>query len=323
MQTLETPKRSEFSGMAAFYESELRPWLREKEADRRAAVTNFFLLTGSLGALALAVFLFGPFGSTNFHAALMIGLGAAALAFFLLNRTRGDIAHGLIERISGKLGFAYRSRFARPPYCATFDSLKLLPEFNREEWEDEIAGRYGGADFLTCEAHLQYKSSGKNSSIRTVFHGQLLMVDYHKRFLGRTVVVRDAGILNALTKPGAGFQRVGLASPQFEKAFEAWSTDQVEARELLDPLVLERFQELERLFDGKKIRAAFVDGKALVAVETGDRLNMGSMFAPLENPRRVGAILKALDAVFDLIDALTKPVSGRMDGAFSLSALKA
>ena len=42
-------------------------------------------------------------------------------------------------------------------------------------------------------------------------------------------------------KPGKEYSHVGLASPEFEKAFEAWSTDQVEARELLDPLVLERF----------------------------------------------------------------------------------
>ena len=66
---------------------------------------------------------------------------------------------------------------------------------------------------------------------------------------------------------------------------------QVEARDLLDPIVLERFQELERLFGGKKLRAAFDDGKIMIAIETGDRLNIGTMFAPLHGPARVEAIL--------------------------------
>lgn len=324
MRTLEIPSRAEFSALGGFYESDIAPYLALKEKDRRAAVLNFGILVGALGALAVAVFFFGPFpDGSNVQAAVMIVICAAALGTWIVNKTRSDISHGLVERVSGKLGFAYRSRFDRPGYCETFSRLKLLPAFNLESWEDEVRGKHAGSSFTMCEAHLRYKSSGKNKNIRTVFHGQLLMLEYPKRFLGKTVVVRDAGILNALMKPGSEFQRVGLASPEFEKAFEAWSTDQVEARELLDPLVLERFQELERLFKGKKLRAAFVDGVLLVAIETGDRLNMGSMFTPLEDPARVENLLAEFDVVFDLIDAVLKPVEGRMTGAFSLQQLRA
>lgn len=308
--------------MGAFYEAEIAPYLALKEKDRRAAVFNFIILTGALGVCALAVLLFGPFGEINLQVAIVIGLGAAALGTLLVNRTRDDIAHGLLERLSDRLGFAYRSRFARPDYCETFRSLKLLPDFNRESWDDEVRGARSGAGFVMCETHLQYRTSGKNNHTRTVFRGQLLILDYPKRFLGKTVVRRDAGVLNALLKPGGEFQRVGLASPEFEKAFEAWSTDQVEARELLDPLVLERFQELERLFKGKKLRAAFIDSKLLIAIETGDRLNMGSMFRPLEEPSRVERILSEFGVVFDLIDAIVKPVEGRINGAFSLDELR-
>ncbi|MEQ1929673.1 MAG: DUF3137 domain-containing protein [Parvularculaceae bacterium] len=322
MRGLEAPERSEFAAVAAFYESDLRPFLAHKEKDRRAAVVNLAILSGSLGALALAVFFFAPFGEVNLQLAIIIAVGAGAAGLALLNRTRSDIARGLLERIAGNLGFAYRAGFSRPFYCEAFSRLKLLPNFNRESWEDEVSGRRAGADFTMCEAHLRYKTSGKKSSTRTVFHGQLLMFDYPKKFMGRTVVVRDFGILNALMKPGQEFQRVGLASAEFEKAFEAWSTDQVEARELLDPLVLERFQELERLFDGKKLRAAFAEGKLLIALETGDRLNMGSMFTPLEDPARVERILKEFAAIFDLMDAVVKPVEGRMGEAFSLASLR-
>ncbi|MEQ8934984.1 MAG: DUF3137 domain-containing protein, partial [Amphiplicatus sp.] len=243
--------RPEFEGFSSYFETEISPYLKEKEAPRRAAVTNYFILIGSIGALAVAVGFFAPFGAANIQIAFILVMLGFAGATWLLNRTRTDIAHGLIERVCAKLGFAYRLKLERPVYYDMFKSLGLLPGHNREAWEDEVAGVYAGAAFTLCEAHLKMKTSnGKSSSVRTVFHGQLFLIDYPKRFLGVTVLKRDQGVFNALTKPGKAFARVGLASPEFEKAYEAWSTDQVEARDLHDPMVLERFQELERLYGG-------------------------------------------------------------------------
>lgn len=314
--------RKQFAGFDDYYASAIEPYLAEREGERRAAVTNFLILGGATAALALAMAAFGPFGPENFRAAAFIGFGGAALATWILNRARADITHGLLDLIARRLGFSYAGKFPRPDYYSRFCSLKLLPNHNREQWEDEVRGVYAGSSFVLCEARLKYKSSGKNSSTRTVFHGQLFMIDYPKRFLGRTVLLRDMGPLNRLFRPDKNFSRVGLASPEFEKAFEAWSTDQVEARDLLDPIVLERFQELERLFGGKKLRAAFDDGKILIAVETGDRLNIGTMFKPLHGPGRVETILREIDAVFDLIDVLLKRLEGRIDGAFSIDHVR-
>jgi hypothetical protein len=315
--------RAEFDGFDGYYAASIAPYLAEKEKERAAAVTNVLILGGATAALSLAFAFFGPFGDANFHAAAFLGFGGAALAMWLLNRARADITHGLLYRIAGQLGFAYTGKLDRPAYYDDFRRLKLLPNHNREEWEDEVSGAYEGNNFVLCEAHLKMKSSGKNSSVRTVFHGQLLIIDYPKRFLGSTVLLRDAGMLNALGKPGKYYSRVGLASPEFEQAFEAWSTDQVEARDLLDPIVLERFQELERLCGGKKLRAAFNGGRILIAIETGDRLNIGTMFAPLHGAERVETILAEFDAVFDLIDIVLKRLDGRIDGAFSVAHVKA
>ena len=321
--TLRLPsERAAFKGFEAFAVESIEPFLKEKETARAQTVVNVTILGAAFAAFGMALAAFGPFGEDNIQAAAFIAIGGWALCGWLLNRTRTDISHGLIELIAGRLGFTYRGAISRPDYHERFRALKLLPNHNREAWEDEIVGTHSGASFVICEANLKYKSSGKNSSTRTVFHGQLLSIDYPKRFLGRTVLLRDAGPLNALGKPGAEFSRVGLASPEFEKAYEAWSTDQVEARDLLDPLVLERFQELERLYQGKKLRAAFDQGRLLIAIETGDRLNMGSMFKSLNDPKRVETILAEFDVIFDLIDALVKQVEGRMETAFSIDNVR-
>lgn len=314
--------REEFHGFPAFFESEIAPYLREKEEARQTAVLHGGLILIGGAVAAVAAFQFAPFISGSFHVLVIIGMIVFAAAVWRVNKTRGDITSGLLERVCRKLGYAYRRDMGRPDYCAEYDRLKLFPGYNREAWEDEVRGERHGAEFTLCEAHLKYKSSGKNSSTRTVFHGQLLIIDYHKRFLGETVIRRDAGILNRFGKPGPSFQTVGIVSPKFEKIFEAWSTDQVEARDLLDPLVLERFEELDRLFDGAKLRAAFTGGKLYLALETGDKLNMGSMFAPLHGAERVERILKEFDLIYDLIDVLLKRVDNRLDGAFSVEAVR-
>ncbi len=315
--------REEFQGFEGYYRDEIGPFLSAREDSRQEAVLHAgLILIAAFFAVLAILFLFPSLGGGQIQIAFFVGFGGLALAGWRVNKTRADISSGLIERVCSKLGYRYQGKRSRPHYFHDFDRLKLMPNFNREHWEDEVQGERAGAGFTLCEAHLKYKSSGKNSSTRTVFHGQLLVIDYHKEFLGETVVKRDAGMFNRLMKPGKEFQRVGIASSKFEKIFEAWSTDQVEARELLDPLVLERFAELDRLFNGAKLRAAFSGGKLFVALEVGDKLNMGSMFKSLHAPDRVNALLKEFDLIFDLIDVIVKPASGRLSGAFSVEDIK-
>ncbi len=312
-----------YDGFPAFHALETGPYLAAREKERREAVERFYAAISIGAAGGLLFLMLGPFGAGNAKFAIFIVLGGIALGVFLLNRTRAEITHGLLDRIAAKFGFVYVAKPGRPALYDQFRRLKLLPGHNREAFEDAVSGVYNAAPFSFCEAHLEVQSSGKHKSRRTVFHGQLFAIDYPRRFLGSTVVQRDNGVLNALTKPSKEYQRVGLASPAFEKVFEAWSTDQVEARDLLDPIVLERFEELERLFGGKKIRAAFDGGKLLIAVETGDRLNIGTMFRPIEGTARVETILNEFDVIFDLIDVLLKRLDTRMSGAFSLADVKA
>ena len=60
-----------------------------------------------------------------------------------------------------------------------------------------------------------------------------------------------------------------------------------------------------------------------MALETGDKMNVGSMFKPLPGAERVETILKEFDIIFDLVDVLVKQVDGRLSGAFSVDAIKA
>ena len=213
-------ERPEFADLAAFYESNIGPWLSKKEALRREAIRNAFIAGGAFAALGLFLLLVTPGDSKITILIITIGM-ATAIGGWFISKARAQITEGLIGRIASHLGFSYRHEIARPDYFEKFQRLKFFENFNREHWEDEVKGAHDGHQFILCECHLRYKTSGKNNSTRTIFHGQLLMLDYPKEFLGVTVLRRDRGIMNRFGKPGREFHQVGLASPKFEKAYES------------------------------------------------------------------------------------------------------
>lgn len=322
MQITPPSRREEYRNLGAYYESEIAPYLRAEEQRRRSAVQQSAGVSVITFFVAVSAYWLAPFGEANFQVAFVAAVLGLSLAGALLSKARSAITAGLLERISSFFNFSYQRELARPPFVSAFDRLQLLPFYNRQAWEDQVTGVRQAADFVLCEAHLRKVTRGKKRRVKTVFHGQLLVIDYHKKFLGETVIKRDAGVFNRFMKPGAEFQRIGIVSSRFEKAFEAWSTDQVEARELLDPIVLERFEALDSLFNGAKFRAAFSDGKLYIALETGDKLNMGTMFKSLEDPARFEKILKEFDLIFDLIDLAVKRLEGPLDSAVSAAVLR-
>ena len=323
--TLQFPSdRLIYQDFVQTYENLISGYLDGQEAERRRAVNRFFAILAAGVGVGGIMLLLRPFGDDSFAAAFFAGFAGFGVAGWQLGRAENDITHGLLSRICGGLGLSYERNIGRPDYFADFKKTKLIGGFNEETWEDAVAGSHSGARFECCEAHLiQESGSGKNRSRRTVFHGQLIVIDYPKPFLGVTVLHRDRGVFNRFTKPGSEYSHVGLASGEFEKAFEAWSTDQVEARDLLDPIVLERFQELERLYGGDSLRAAFIGGRLILAIATGDRLSLGSMFKSINGVRQVETILKEFDLIFDLIDVLIKRVDRPMDGPITAAGLRA
>lgn len=309
-----------FATIDEFFQTEINPYLETNEIHRRRAIRKF---VGMLGIIFLVVgFFLTPFGGGDIQLAFFAIIAGGGLAGWILKRASSDISHGLFRLISSYFGFTYRKVLPEPPYFNAFRELKILPPYDLAEFEDEICGVYEETAFTLCEVHLKREAGSKSRTRETVFHGQLLVIDYQTKFNGETVLVRDAGILNRFGRPGKKFQRVGLASSDFEKTFEAWSTDQVEARTVLDPIVLERFLELERLFSGAKLSAAFANGRGLVCLNVGDRLNLGSMFQPLATPERVEKILAEFDLIFDLIEVLTKKIDTNLKERFRVQDLR-
>ena len=80
----------------------------------------------------------------------------------------------------------------------------------------------------------------------------------NKSFNGKTIVRKDIGLIgNWFRKTFTSLENVKLEDPTFEKRFEVFSDDQIEARYLLTVTFMERLTQLAETFGGKTIQCCF------------------------------------------------------------------
>jgi uncharacterized protein DUF3137 len=296
------------AGYQTLYKSRIEPVFQANENDRLAAVRTL-KSRGVIGAAAsltisVIVWLFaqGSFGPTI--AALIIsGVIAYAWAAAPLAAVGKRVKQSYCDGIAQAMGATYKIGDFAPPAFDRFEQWKLTPSFSRSHFEDWFAGAYKGSSYDLYEGHLEQRhtDSKGRTSYSTVFRGQLIRMHFPQQFLGVTVVRRDMGIFNVFGG-GLGLAKVGLEDPVFEKAFEVWGSDQVEARYLLQPALMQRLLDLEARMKGQKLRCAFQGGDLLVAIEGGNRFEPGDLFKPLDDPARARRIVDDIASVMRVMD---------------------
>lgn len=159
--------------------------------------------------------------------------------------------------------FVYSQLFSREP--------------DRYRSEDLVWGTAGKTKFSFSELHAEYKTvtqtkNGRQEHWHTILKGIVFNADFNKHFNGVTIVrPRDMGAaLGAWISKAmpifssSGRELVQLENPEFEKEFVTYSTDQVEARYILTPAMMERLYELNKRCS-YTISISFVDSSVFIA----------------------------------------------------------
>lgn len=316
IETLDLAHMSD-AQFAGLYRERIEPLFTAAEADRVAAVTTFRQRI-SLGApiaalLAVLTFVFFHEGIAALIVGAISGVVAYTVAYLPLQKISDRVKESSLQAIAASIGVTFNGSGGQPAYVARFRSLDLLPGFDRSHFEDFFHGERQGCAFDLCEAKLEDERTDKDGdkSYVTVFSGQIIRIAFPKQFLGVTVVKRDIGMFNALRGMGE-LKRVNLGDTTFEKAFEVYSNDQVEARYLVHPVFMERLIGLEQAFNGRKVRCGFQSGDLLIAVEGHNKFEIGDMFKPLADPARARKIVDDIAEVLRLMDAVLTAEQGAL-----------
>ena len=312
-----TADHNDFNGFSEYYEDQILTHLEIAETVRLSAVSkakrNWTIIVAIILTVAIALLIKTREPLLVLMPLVFGGVIGKIWETNAFSIVKSETKTHLVQNISQFLGWEFTEKVLQPPNIieALYENKLLTGRYDRSSFEDRIQGSAHGADFEMVEAHLEREKTddkGRKSWV-TVFRGQLIGMDFHREFLGRTVVLRDKKIFNAKKK--AGMKRVGLVDPVFEKIFEAYGTDQVEARYLLTPTFMQRLVDLETKVDGKNIRFGFIGGLLLIVVETENKFEAGSMYKPLISPERTQKILNEFSAVLDVIDGVLKPEERR------------
>ena len=306
--------------------ADVEPWLAERETRRKTAVKRFAsaVALAVIGGLAVggAVVLVGLEHPFPLIAGALFAFGAVSWGGYPLGKLRKEIKLGLNERLAGAFGLRYTAKPVSPARFDAFTSHGLVPRGDRRSFEDNFAGEAHGAEFELYEAHVEERRRSKRRTYYvTIFRGVLIRIRFPRTIEGVTLITRDKGVFNMFegwakkTFGSRNLDRIGLVDPSFEELFEVYGTDQVMARYLLTPSFMERLLKLEEALKGKNVRAVFDEtlaegageGELLIAAETGNQFEPGTLFKPLADRQRVARLHAEFSLVEDVVETVVAP----------------
>ena len=97
--------------------------------------------------------------------------------------------------------------------------------------------------------------------------------------------------------------RVKLENPDFEKTFDVYSTDQIEARYLLSPSMMERLLALDREFN-KNITISFRDSNILIAIPESRNHFEASIWKPMDDLSQLKNDFSMIHALVSIVEDL-------------------
>ena len=273
---------------------ELGQWLSDQSTMReeaKAKANSRWTWGGAIALPVLAVLWFGFDWSFMFKifASTTIGVIVAAWGYQPIAEATRTIKIGINSAIAQSLGISYEHDVEPGTEFEAAKTYGLVPSHDRSEFEDRWFGALEGHGFSLYEAHLEeQQGSGKNRRWVTMFRGAIIDLEFGRSFHSTTLLQRRGkhkkwfglgGRADSVKFKGHQLDYVDQVHPDFDAVFEMYSDDQVEARVIVHPSYVEHLLALETAFKAKAIRALFSKGQVLLAVESGNLFESGSINA--------------------------------------------
>lgn len=259
----------------------LQEVLNTLEIDRKKIAETYktcYILFG-LAALILAIGLLISFPMLAFFGALVPLVIGVVMYFQIQDQVKKykfvyktNVVSSALKEINET--FSITPQSGLPEY--EFISSELFTtEPDRYKTQDLISGTADKTSFWFAEVHAEYKTetqtkNGTKTTWHTIFKGIIFVADFNKNFQVSTVV-RPKGVADAI---GAWFSKnvfsfgnselVHLENTIFDEIFATYSRNQIEARYILTPAMMERILELNKKSEDT-ISLSFIDSKMYIA----------------------------------------------------------
>lgn len=283
--------------------------LESLESARRGYMQAYIMGVPMAFAIACAVAAINitPDGNFPWMIILFVTFAVAVVGFQIMNGLyRKKTKAAFLDKIAAALGLDYHARGVFD--LKSFSTHRILPPADREQIEDGFSGTINGVPASFQEVILTdiRPAQNKNESDREeiVFQGLCLRIGIGKQLDAHTVVIPRNAFQSFFRTAFSKFEKVNLVSPAFEARFNALSTDQVEARYVLDPAFIEYFMTASSVAGTKWVEASFRDREIAFAIQrTRPMFEIGWLFRPLSIDALQGCA-DEIGTVIRLIEAL-------------------
>lgn len=225
-------------------------------------------------------------------------LGAAWFVWYSIKKSfENKIKSKIMPTVCSCFGAMrwYEGHYADNEYM--FSNSCVIPDFTSSSYDDIFEGIYKDVGIEIIEAEYD-RGSGKNR--RTVFNGVIVKLDMNKNFKGHTVI-RPDGIFH--NSPDMNLRHTTLEDVVFEKKFDVYTDDEVEARYLITTAFMNRLNNMKTAFKAQKISCAFYDKYLLIALSIPkDLFSLCSLTRPIDDAQQYFQMYEEIVSIIKLID---------------------
>ena len=245
---------------------------------------------------------------------LIVYLGPILLLVYLLVTVMGPILEykdsiktKIFPNILNFLGkFTYTINPKRKD-VRQYDFMGFFPRYDRQTNEDNIRGTYNGVKIDLFETVLdRARKSQDGEYYDEVFRGIIIDLTFNKNLKGTTIIRKDSGLIgNLFHETLPELKDVKLEDPNFNKIFQAYSDDQVEARYVLSVSFMERLKELSEAFGSKAIQCCFYQEKVVFVIPVKKNMfEPGSIYVAENFIDDAKSLLKEVELICKIVNIL-------------------
>lgn len=238
---------------------------------------------------------------------LIIALAASPL-YLYRKKSKNQLMPEFIKYFDG---FSYQ--FEGTVNSVVVEKSRLINDYNTRSGDDYFSGTYKNVEMVVSEEKFEkvtttYSNGKRREHRSTVFDGIIVLLSMNKSFSGQTVVFQDKGIFNKVVSWGrnlSGLENIRLEDSLFEKEFEAYGTNQVEARYLLTTAFMERMLKLRESYKANRIEFSFFDNRLFITLKTSENMfEATSLFKSCLDRTMVDETFNQFISIMAIIDIL-------------------
>ena len=240
------------------------------------------------------------------------------------------IAALVCSKPAKEYSLAFKNYFVKSSLQKIFTNLRYSPDSgisrqtiagthmmymgDRYSSNDLVTGNYKTIRFTQSDVHIEERRERRDSDGRThtyyvtIFKGRWMIFDFNKAFKADVQVAQKGFGNNTVgtwfAPKEERFKKVEMESQEFNKAFNVYAQQPLDAFYILTPKIMEKIRNLDERNDGKLL-LCFIDNQLHVGIYNyEDSFEHKSVFKPIDEEKTRNDISTDIQKITMFVDEL-------------------